>query len=108
MIFQELHSIEEIHAHIDAHPLALLYITSNDCGMCQALKPLVITSLETLDAPISPITASINELPALSGEFMAFSAPVLLFYDHGKELLREAGIIYVGGLASRIRRQLDQ
>lgn len=106
MSFHKMHSIGEIHASIDENPMVLLYITSQDCGVCQALKPMILDALEKTNKAIFPVTASINDLPALSGAFMAFSAPVLILYDHGREVLREAGILNVSELAGKMCRQL--
>lgn len=106
MSFHTMQTLEQIQASIDENPLVLLYITSHDCGVCHALKPMILATLEKVDADIFPVTASINDMPALSGAYMAFSAPVLILYDHGKEVLREAGILNVSGLADRMRRQL--
>ena len=107
MTFIEVHSLQEVEAQIAAHGRVLLYFTSNDCGMCHALKPMVLRALEEAAPDAVAVTASINEVPALAGRFMAFSAPVMLLYDEGQERMREAGILDLGGLRDRFRRHLN-
>ncbi|WP_245830926.1 thioredoxin family protein [Sediminibacillus massiliensis] len=49
-------------------------------------------------------TVNVEEVPEAAGYFMAFTAPVLLLYNNGKEILREARFVPMDSFAEKVRK----
>ena len=92
-MFLEKHArqMKDIEEAFRNHPLVLLYVHTLDCGVCAALAPKVKDALRTED--ICFLEAHLHELPELSGRFLIFSAPCVLFFVKEKEYIRKCGVM---------------
>lgn len=106
MLLQSVTSLKEASQAIEKDDVVLFYFTTNDCSVCHSILPRVADAMEKADPKAVGYHISIPDLPEASGYFMAFSAPLILVYGKGKEVLREAGIIDLSGLSQRIQRQI--
>jgi len=69
----------------------ILYFSSKDCNVCQAVFPKLMNLVEVY--PIKAAKIYIDELVEIAGQSLVFTVPtVLIFYD-GKEILRESRFI---------------
>ena len=77
---------------IDKYPSILLLLSSDRCSVCTALNQRLKPWLQSNypDLPYQKII--LEDFPLLRGELMVFSVPVILLFQHGKEVLRKAGV----------------
>ncbi|MBD3919773.1 thioredoxin family protein [Paenibacillus sp. PR3] len=104
--FELLTSVESAQEFIRRHRLSFLYITITGCSVCHALQPQV-QKLMTKYPQIQLGTIDAQEVPAVSGSFSVFTAPVLLLYVEGKEYIREARIVHLDLLDEKIGKIYD-
>lgn len=79
----------------------ILYFSTPECGVCLSVYPQLMRLLEEDDIEVIKIDAS--EFPEVAGQHLVFTAPTILVYFEGKEVLRESRFIDF----KRIRRLLD-
>lgn len=92
--FKELTSRVEIDAFLEEHPLAFLFISRPNCGICQALLPQVKELMQHYpEIELGYINADLVE--EVAGRFSVFTIPVLLLFLEGKEYVREARIVHM-------------
>ncbi|MBC5839412.1 thioredoxin family protein [Flavobacterium muglaense] len=79
-------------AEINSYSAILILVSTERCSVCvaldQRLKPWIATHYPNL----SYSKIKLESHPLLRGELMVFSAPVLLLFQNGKEVLRKAGV----------------
>jgi len=97
----KLSSLDEANSFIEQNPLAFLFISRTDCGVCHALLPQVEKLLES-DHRIALGSIDAEEVKEIAGRFSVFSVPALLFFVEGKEYFREAGIVHMDLLKEKI------
>jgi Thioredoxin. len=100
---QKLNRIDDIKELISNKKMVLLYFSTNDCGICTTLLPKIEKMLLNY-TEISSAHVSIDELPAVSGEFMIFTVPTVLLFVEGKEIIREARFISIDMLEEKIQK----
>lgn len=85
-----LHSLtsDQYAAAVASNPKLVLYFSSDTCGPCRVLKPL-LENLET-DLKIFRVDAAVEE--ELNTQFGVTSVPVLVLISDGAEISRKSGI----------------
>lgn len=81
-------SIEEIKKIISENEKVLLFVGDSFCSTSRALDQ----KLEDFSArhkDVLLLQTQLVALPSLAGEYMIFTAPVLLLFKNGKEVFRE-------------------
>lgn len=101
-----LKSIEEIDNFISKARFALLYFSSDSCGVCASLFPKIEVLLKEYPA-IELAKADIGQVPAVAGAYSIFTIPAILVFMDGKEIIREARHISVELLKERIERYYE-
>ncbi|CAM3294834.1 thioredoxin [Brevibacillus invocatus] len=89
--------LSEVKAHLEAHPISLLFIKMANCGVCDATLEKTIKLLEAYPEVEGRIV-SIEKTPEISGEFLVFAAPTILLFFEGKEVHRQSRIVVFGEL----------
>lgn len=79
----------------------ILYFSTPQCSVCHAVLPQLMDLVEK--DPIDVLKIDASELPEPAAQHLVFTAPTILVYAEGKEVLRESRFIDFG----RIRRLLD-
>lgn len=73
-------------------PIALIHFKSHGCSVCTAIsKQLPARLKEYPELPIGEIYA--DDFPQLRGEYLIFTAPVIILFVDGKEVFRSARFI---------------
>ncbi|MEG6567017.1 thioredoxin family protein [Thermoanaerobacterium saccharolyticum] len=103
---KKFYAVDEIKKFVDREEMALLYFSTNDCGICTTLLPKLEIMLSNY-AKISSGHVSIDELPAASSEFSVFTVPTVLLFVEGKEVIREARFISMDILEEKIQKYYD-
>lgn len=89
---EHIHVMEELDSFIHNHTAVFIYISQPDCSVCHALLPKVEHMLIRYPN-IKAAHIDASEIPQVAEKFMAFTAPVLLLFLEGKEVLRRARIV---------------
>ncbi|MED4972148.1 thioredoxin family protein [Geobacillus proteiniphilus] len=101
--FVELTDAEMIDRFIEANELAFLFISSQGCGVCQALYPKVIELMD--EFPFIQLGhVVVDDVKEIAGRFSIFTAPVLLLFVNGKEVLREARFVHMDLLREKVTK----
>jgi thiol-disulfide isomerase/thioredoxin len=99
----ELFSIEEIDHFINSHHFAFLYISKTNCSVCHALLPKVKEVMA--DFPnIHLAFINTDHIPDIAGHLSIFTAPVLILYVDGQEVLREARFVHIDPFREKIEK----
>ncbi|AEF16895.1 Thioredoxin domain-containing protein [Thermoanaerobacterium xylanolyticum LX-11] len=105
-MMEKLYAVDDIKKFVNDEEMALLYFSTNDCGICTTLLPKLEEMLLNYDK-ISSGHVSIDELPATSSEFSVFTVPTVLLFVEGKEVIREARFISMDILEEKIQKYYD-
>lgn len=105
--FKGAHSLKDVQSFIDAHPLAFLYISRENCSVCQAVKPRVEEILEDFPMIIS-LEVSADEVPEAASEYTMFTVPALLMFVDGKERFREVRFVVMDNVRGQFKRITEQ
>ncbi|WP_077309959.1 thioredoxin family protein [Terribacillus halophilus] len=97
----QLHSIEAAERFVDENQLAILFISSPGCSVCEALLPRMKELAASLpDVQLAYTDAS--EVQEVVGRFMAFGAPTILVFAGGKEQIREGRFVRMEDFAQKL------
>lgn len=88
-------SLEEVKSIIASNDLVVLLISSTACSVCTVAKEKML-QLANRDNDIKVVSTYIEDDRLISGEFLVFTAPTILVFDNGKEILRESRFINYG------------
>ncbi|WP_232698831.1 thioredoxin family protein [Brevibacillus daliensis] len=100
---KRLMNIQELESVLEQHAINLFVIKAEQCGVCEAVQAQLIPILEN-HPKINAISAYINDVPELSGKYLAFTAPVVLLFVEGKEVYRAARFIQMEELVHVIKQ----
>ncbi|MED1438200.1 thioredoxin family protein [Aeribacillus composti] len=99
----DLFSIEDVEQFINSHLLAFLYISKTNCSVCHALLPKVEKVLAEFPK-IQMGLINADDIPNIAGHLSIFTAPVLILYVDGKEVLREARFVHVEQFKEKVKK----
>jgi len=99
----DLFSIEDVEQFINSHHLAFLYISKTNCSVCHALLPKVEKVLAEFPK-IQMGFINVDDIPSIAGHLSIFTAPVLILYVDGKEVLREARFVHVDQFKEKVKK----
>lgn len=80
----------------------LLFVKTDDCSVCEGLRPQVERFEKDYRLPFYAMNAA--RLPELAGSLLLFTAPVVLLFRQGKEIHRFARFVPM----EELRRKLDR
>ena len=86
-----LHSASQLETLKASSDPILLYFSTPNCMVCEIMLPKVLEALQ--DYPYDLIDIDAAEYPEISGQHRVFTAPTLLVFYEGKEVLRESRFI---------------
>lgn len=100
-------SLENIQHKIQNNAAFALYSTSNNCGICNALKPKLFPFLEKNfpEIKIQEIQTKVN--PEISAYYQVFTVPTVLIFFDGREYLRKSHAFGLKEIAEIISRPYD-
>ncbi|WP_459502148.1 thioredoxin family protein [Bacillus sp. C1] len=85
-------TIEELASYIEEQRLLLLFIKTENCGVCDVMLQKVNRLLAGYQG-VENIVISLQDMRAISGKYLVFTAPTVLLFHEGKEILRESRFI---------------
>ncbi len=69
---------------------------SKSCAVCNPVQEKLIVMLEEFNT--NGYFGYIENLPLIRGQYTIFTAPTILIFSYGKEVLRESGFIKFGNI----------
>lgn len=101
--FSDLQTLDEVIDFIQAHQLAFLYISRQNCSVCHGLLPQVQQMMMKYPAiKLGHIDA--DAVKEIAGYFSVFTVPVLLLFVDAKEYIREARIVHMDLFEEKINK----
>jgi len=102
-IMKELFSVKEVDDFVHRHSLSFLYISRDHCSVCHDLLPKIQNVMA--DFPnIQLALVNADHVPEVAGRFTIFTAPVLLLFVDGKEVLREVRFVHVEPFREKVNK----
>lgn len=92
-----MHTLDTIDAVFDfirQNPVAVLYVSAPNCGVCTVMKPKIAHVVDERDG-VAMGVVSIADVPSLASEYHVLTAPAVLVFAGGKEIWRGARFIDV-------------
>jgi len=86
-----IQSKEQLNQFIEENETCILYFTSPDCGLCDAILPKLHERIASFSIEVGRIETL--KLREVAGQFLVFAAPTILILHQGKEILRESRFI---------------
>ncbi|SNZ13959.1 Thioredoxin [Terribacillus aidingensis] len=99
----QLHSMEAAERFINENQLAVLFISSPGCSVCEALLPR-IRELAASQPDVQLGYTDASEVQEVVGRFMAFGAPTILVFAEGKEQFREGRFVRLEDFAEKLKK----
>jgi len=93
-------TMEQFQQHIASENSFLLFVKTDNCSVCEGLKPQVEGLEPNSSIPFYLVNAA--RLPEIAGQLMLFTAPVVILFKHGKEQLRFARFVRMDELTKRL------
>lgn len=86
-----IQSKEQLEQFLTDQRLAILYFSSQNCNVCQAVFPKLINLAEAYSVKTAKILT--DEQTEIAGQNLVFTVPTILIIYEGKEILRESRFI---------------
>ena len=83
-----IYSLEELSSAIVAHPMLVVYFSSESCNVCKTLRPKVAELLNARFPGVALVYVDIEKSPVISGQYRVFSIPTIDIYVEGREHAR--------------------
>ncbi|WP_439744503.1 thioredoxin family protein [Bacillus pseudomycoides] len=87
--------MEELIAYIEEQGRLLLFIKTENCGVCDVMLEKVNRLLKQYKN-VGNIVVSFEDMKEISAKYLVFTAPTVLLFHQGKEILRESRFISLG------------
>lgn len=100
----KLQEIDEIQHALNLEGISVLYLYSDLCPPCQALRPKVEALLSADFPKIQLIYADAQQAPALRAAFGVYMLPTILVFADGKEFFRAGSGIGIQELREKLAR----
>lgn len=86
-----LTSLEMFETVKDLEKSYVLYVSTEDCGVCKSIYPKMMNTLKNFDVNVYSIDAT--EHQEIAGQLLVFSVPTIIVIDNKKEIYRESRFI---------------
>jgi thiol-disulfide isomerase/thioredoxin len=83
--------------------LRALFVSQPDCSICRVLLPKVQAVVDAVPG-VSLAYVDAAEVPDVAGRFNILTAPVVLVFGDGRELLREGRFVRIEEFEAALRR----
>jgi hypothetical protein len=88
---EKISQISEYHQFLESNEYCGVYYSSEQCGVCNTMKPKVSPIYKDAGMPIREL--SLNQFRALAAQQLILNSPTIILYGHGKEIQRDSGFI---------------
>ncbi|MFA8438042.1 thioredoxin family protein [Pueribacillus sp. YX66] len=103
---KNIEKLNEIKEIIAKHKITLLFISQPNCSVCHALLPQVELLLKKFPN-IQSLHIDSEKTPEIIGEYLIFSAPVVIVLVDGKEMIRKARFVPIKELEDDITKLIN-
>ena len=87
-----------------SRPGALIYISSQTCNVCHALKPKVFDAFASAYPKLARFEIDATATPELAASMQVFAAPTVIIFLDGQEVVRKSRAFGVDELLQSIER----
>ncbi|SDI56900.1 thioredoxin family protein [Natribacillus halophilus] len=99
--FLELKTIEEVNQFLVNNDVTFLFLSSESCSVCHALWPKVQEMVSQFPQ-IKLAHIDVDQVKEVAGQFLVFTAPILLLFKGQKEVMREDRFVRMDQLRHRL------
>ncbi|PEA84399.1 thioredoxin family protein [Bacillus pseudomycoides] len=94
--------MEELIAYIEEQGRLLLFIKTENCGVCDVMLEKVNRLLKQYKN-VGNIVVSFEDMKEISAKYLVFTAPTVLLFHQGKEILRESRFISLDNIERTLK-----
>lgn len=105
MNIKQIKSLQELKDYINYNQVTVIVFSTHTCSVCKALKDKLTKKLEGLKVGYGEVF--IEEVEAVTGEYMVFTVPIVLLFIEGKETKRYSAAINSNEFEASVRRYLE-
>jgi thioredoxin-like negative regulator of GroEL len=102
MILQKVYSYQEIDDLVQQHPVCLLFLESEACQICHAVRPHIEKMVDEISG-VNGLYGSVDMIQEAAGQYLIFAVPAVLVFLDGREVFRGARFIDLQQLESVLR-----
>ncbi|CAM2778081.1 thioredoxin family protein [Paenibacillus sediminis] len=103
---QFVNQLEELKETIGSSQVALLFIKTSNCAVCESVYPKTEQVLSSYPS-VHGVAVSMEEVPEASGEYLAFAAPTIILFVEGKEVYRQSRFIMMKDLEHNVSQWVE-
>jgi thioredoxin 1 len=100
----EINDLYSLEAFIAENPAVLIYFFNDNCAPCMVLRPKVIALLESQFPLVELAFINASQNSGLTSAFGIYSAPTVIVFFDGKEVIRESKYLSINELKDKIAR----
>lgn len=102
MYVKNFENIEELVTYIEQQSLSSLFIKTENCGVCDVMLEKVSILLDQYN-DVKQVVIFLEDMKEVSAKYLVFTAPTIILFKDGKEVMRESRFISLG----KIERMLQ-
>ena len=103
-MFTEILSLVDFEQVVGQENAVLAYFSTNECSVCQVLKPKVEEMLDKYFPEIKQVYVNCAKVPDAAAQNRVLSVPAILVYFEGREFLRKSRSFSIEALKNEIKR----
>jgi len=96
-------SVEGIKKTIETAPLVVALFSDLGCNVCLAITP-ELEALSEAYPDVSVISADVETIKALVGDYLVFVYPTIIVFAEGKETRRFERVFSMGDIEATVER----
>ena len=100
-------NIEELNELIKSKQALMLYFWGEFCAVCKVLHPKITSAFKEEFPLLEQLTLTVEENQEIAAQFNVFAMPTIIVYFEGKEFIRKARNVSVGGFVQEVKRPYD-
>lgn len=97
----------KLQNEIKSNEAVMVYLSGEDCGVCQVLQPKVKESMDKNFPKIKQIYISAQEFKQTAASLGVFTIPTIIVYIDGKEFVKQSRHISIPNLEQAIKRPYE-
>lgn len=99
-----LTSIDDIDIFIKKEESFLIYFSAKNCGICTTVWPKIASLFEGKFSKIKIFKVDTQKYQDINTQYGIFTNPSIIIFINGKEVLRQARIINLKDIETKISR----
>lgn len=88
---KQIESIDQLNAHISKQDIVLVFFDTSSWGVGRAVFPKLMDLANEYNLDV--LRVDMDSQPLIKGQFTVFSAPTVLLFSNGREIIRESKFI---------------